>query len=110
MVTRRLGARKGEKNVQLNNFSCTESEAWLGVVRNWMGDGFTLITVNLFFLSFSYFFHTVKPLYKDKNFFFSFSPKNIDFRPDLPRNLPFLRCVPQMYDFSVQGGVFDVQP
>ena len=47
---------------------------------------------------------------RTKNFFFSFSTQKYRLPADLPCNLPFLRCVPQMYDFSVQGGVFDVQP
>ena len=64
-----------------------------------------------YFLSFSYFFHTVKALYKDKHyFFFHFPPKNIDFRRIYRAIKWFLRCAPEMYDFSVQGGIFDLQP
>ena len=110
MVTRRLGARKGEK---MSNWTISRvlkvKHGWAWLEIGWVTDSRWLRSIFFFFL-FLIFFILLNHCIRTKKFFFSFSPKNIDFRPDLPRNLPFLRCVPQMYDFSVQGGVFDVQP
>ena len=80
------GQEKGEK---MSNWTISRvlkvKHRWAWWEIGWVTDNGDYVQ-SFFFLSFSYFFHTVKALYKDKNFFFSFSTQKYRLQADLPRN------------------------